>query len=127
LPFSILCHAQSRNGKLTGKVTDAATNEPLSGVSITIKGRKAGVASITDGTYIFSLAPGSYTISVSYLSYQKKELSDVIIKAGQTTFLDIILSKKDDKLLLKNAVLRPRMGYLKKPLIKPQITMPGKF
>ncbi len=90
--------AQQGQGKLTGKVTDGSTNEPLAGVSVTVKGKKAGTSSITDGTYILTLSAGVYTIAVSYQSYSKKELSGVEIKAGQTTFLDVILDKADNKL-----------------------------
>ncbi len=98
LLLAYLSSAQSGIGKLTGKVTDASTNEPLAGVSITATGKTGGVTSITDGTYIFSLSAGTYTITFSYLGYQKKEITGVLIKAQQSTFLDIILQKSGNKL-----------------------------
>jgi Outer membrane protein beta-barrel family/CarboxypepD_reg-like domain/TonB-dependent Receptor Plug Domain len=78
-------------GKLTGKITDAANNESLSGVSITSKNSKSGVTSITDGTYIYSLAPGTYTIRYSTSGYKTKEITEIIIKADETTFLNIAM------------------------------------
>jgi CarboxypepD_reg-like domain/TonB-dependent Receptor Plug Domain len=93
-----LSPAQTGIGKLTGKVTDGATNEPLAGVSITAAGKTGGITSITDGTYIFSLSAGTYTITFSYLGYQKKEITGVVIKAQQSTFLDMILQKSGNKL-----------------------------
>ena len=98
LLLTYVSSAQSGIGKLTGKVTDGSTNEPLAGVSITATGKTGGVTSITDGTYIFSLSAGTYTITFSYLGYQKKEITGVLIKAQQSTFLDIILQKSGNKL-----------------------------
>ncbi|MHA4807426.1 TonB-dependent receptor [Flavitalea flava] len=83
--------AQKGPGKLTGKVSDGSTNEPLAGVSISAKNTKTGVSTITDGTYILSLPAGTYTIDFSYSGHKKKEITGVIIKAGESSFLDILL------------------------------------
>jgi outer membrane receptor protein involved in Fe transport len=96
LSFNIL--AQSGQGKLTGKITDGSTNQTLAGVSIQAKGTKYGVATITDGTYILTIPAGTYTISYSYTGYKKKEITGVIIKTGQSTFLDIIMDPSTDEL-----------------------------
>jgi len=90
--------AQTAPGKLTGKATDASTNEPLSGVSITLKTTRKGVSTITDGTYIFSLPAGTYTVVYSSSGYQAKELTGVVIKSGSTTFLDIVLQAASKEL-----------------------------
>lgn len=87
-----------RPGKLTGKIRDASNNEPLSGVSVTAKNSKLGVASITDGTYIFTLPPGSYTIRYSSTGYKTKDITEIIIKADETTFFDIILESANAQL-----------------------------
>lgn len=78
-------------GKLTGKIQDAASNEPLSGVSISVKNSKQGAISITDGTYILSLPAGTYTIRYSAASYKTKELTEVIIKENEETFQNILM------------------------------------
>jgi len=89
--LSIISFAQKGIGKLTGKVTAASTNETLPGVSVTVKATTRGVSTITDGTYILALPSGTYTIGYSYSGYKKKEITGVVIKAGESTFLDIIL------------------------------------
>jgi len=91
IQLSTLTLAQKGAGKLTGKVTDASTNEPLAGVSITAKSTNHGGATITDGTYILTLPAGSYTIRYSYTGHKIKEITGVIIKSGESTFLDILL------------------------------------
>jgi TonB dependent receptor/CarboxypepD_reg-like domain/TonB-dependent Receptor Plug Domain len=78
-------------GKIAGKALDLGNNEPLNGVSVTPKNGQRGTTSITDGTYILTLSPGTYTIRFSYTGYQTKEISGVIVKAGETTDLNILL------------------------------------
>jgi outer membrane receptor protein involved in Fe transport len=107
LLLSVITIAQNRTGKLTGKITDSSTNQSLSGVSIMPKGSTKGTASINDGSYILTLTPGTYTIVYSYTGYATKPISEIEIKAGETTYLDIILRPK-----IKNenevVVLAPR-------------------
>jgi len=80
LQFSMISFSQKGMGKLTGKVTNASNNETLPGVSVAAKGTSRGVSTITDGTYILALPPGTYTISYSSSVYKKKEITGVVIK-----------------------------------------------
>lgn len=89
--FTLNAFAQKGNGKLTGKVSDGTTNETLAGVTISAKGTKYGTTSITDGTYILALPPGTYTMRYSYTGHKIKEITGVVVKSGESTFLDIIL------------------------------------
>ncbi len=98
LLLSIAGFSQKGTGRLAGKITDGSSNESLSGVSIIPKGKTSGTSSITDGSYILSLAPGTYTITYSYTGYQKKEISGIVIKAGESTFFNIVLAQLNDKL-----------------------------
>jgi len=92
--FSIDCLAQKKPGKLTGKVADSSTNQSLAGVSITPKGNARGVASITGGSYILTLPEGVYTVRYSYTGYATREITELEIKSGETTFMNILLSPK---------------------------------
>ena len=91
LLFSVTVSAQKGTGKLTGKVTDATTNESLAAVSISVKNTKYGGTTIADGTYIISLPPGAYTVRYSYTGHKIKEITGLVIKAGESTFMDILL------------------------------------
>ena len=86
--------AQVAGGKLSGKITDSSSNQSIFGVNIIAKPSNKGVTSITDGTYIMSLTPGIYTVRYSYIGYNTKEVSDIIIKKGETTFMDVVLAPK---------------------------------
>ncbi|SHF92201.1 TonB-dependent receptor [Dysgonomonas macrotermitis] len=74
---------------IKGTVVDAKSNETLPGVAISVKNASTGASSDVDGNYEMRLAPGKYTIVASYLSYTTLEITDVEVKKGEVTTLDI--------------------------------------
>jgi len=88
-----LAHAQG-TGKLTGKITDQKTGEALIGASILVEGTQKGAATNVNGEYIISDVPaGAHSVLVRYVGYQNKQISDIEIKAGQPTILNIIMAE----------------------------------
>lgn len=68
---AILClllsvSAFSQEKKVTGKVTDASDNKPLTGVSVQVKGGTKGTTTDADGIYTISLAPGENVLIFTY-------------------------------------------------------------
>src|SRR5688572_19230091 len=61
--------AQSRDVILTGKVSDAATNEALSGARVFVPGTVMSTSTRLDGTYRLRLAPGTREVRVTYIGY----------------------------------------------------------
>ncbi len=89
--FTSLTFAQS-SGKIAGQVVDAKTGETVIGANVSITGTTKGAATDLDGKYTISgLEPGNYSITVSYISYAKKNITGVEVEAGQTTNLNIAL------------------------------------
>lgn len=67
--FSTAIFAQPKL-TLSGKVTDAKTNEPLAAATIYFPDLRTGVACSGEGTYtISSIAAGKYLVEVSHLGY----------------------------------------------------------
>jgi TonB-dependent receptor len=88
--FSLKLTAQ--NAVLTGKISDETTNQPLAGASITISSTKKTVTSQSDGNYVFqNIAPGKYSLLVSYVGYDSKNIGDVEVLKGDITTLNITL------------------------------------
>ncbi len=81
----------SQTGKLAGQVIDGDSNETLAFANIIAKGTSKGVISDFEGKYELKLTSGTYTISFSFLGYQTKEITGVIIKEGEVTSLDVVL------------------------------------
>ena len=79
-------------GSIAGKLTDKEfNNEPLPFASVIIKGTTTGTSSDENGLYqIDNLDPGKYTIVVSYIGYETKEIEATVI-AGQITKIDVSL------------------------------------
>ncbi|UYQ93772.1 TonB-dependent receptor [Chitinophaga horti] len=81
--------ANVEQGRVAGRIVDNR-NEALPGVTIQVNGAQ-GVLSNMDGTYELKLEPGTYTITFSYVSFESKKVTEVIVKEGQVTPLDIVL------------------------------------
>ncbi len=90
LSFPLLIFAQQGKGKLTGKITDAKSGEPLPGVNILLKGTYYGAATDFNGKYFINgIAPGTYTVDVSLIGYKTMEYTGIKIVAGKTLRLDV--------------------------------------
>lgn len=88
----------TQNGFVTGKVVDQTTGEELIGVAIMVKGATKGTSTDIDGTYKLELAPGTYDLQVSYISYQTKVIPGVVVKAKEITTLNITLQSSEKEL-----------------------------
>ena len=80
-------------GKISGKVTDASTGEPLAGANVMIAGTIFGASTDEVGDYfIINIPPGSYEVSVAYIGYEKKVSSNTRVSIDQTTTVNFALN-----------------------------------
>ena len=90
--LSIISFAQK--GTLKGLVTDLKTKEPLVGATIMLEGTTKGIITDFDGNYeLTNIDPGTYTVRCSFISYETKLTGNIVIKAGQTTELNVQLGE----------------------------------
>ncbi len=83
---------KQKTGSLKGRVMDAETQSPIVGATILLLGTERGAASDADGRFTVGKIPvGSYSVQVSSIGYQPLTRTDVIIRAGRTTVLDVEL------------------------------------
>ncbi len=81
-------------GKITGKVTDATTGEPLVGANVLIEGTSYGAATDFDGEYVIMKAPsGVYSIVANYVGYQRTVTKNVQVLNDLTTKLNFQLAQ----------------------------------
>ena len=80
-------------GTLTGLLADKETNDsPLPFANITLKGTTKGTTSDFDGLYtIDNIAPGTYDVEFSFVGYEVKTVTGVVIKSGETTTVNTSL------------------------------------
>jgi len=85
--------AQLGVGKISGKILDADTGEPLIGANIIILNTNLGAATDLDGNYfILNITPGTYNVKVSYVGYAPKTIQGVRSVANLTYELNVDLS-----------------------------------
>lgn len=91
--FSYTLQAQQGVGKLSGKVLDTQTKEPLIGANVVVVNTQLGAATNVEGEYfVLGITPGTYDIKVSYIGYGPKTIKDVRIVSGVTYELNVELS-----------------------------------
>ncbi|MCG9879213.1 MAG: TonB-dependent receptor [Bacteroidia bacterium] len=79
-------------GKIAGKIVDKKTGEELIGVSVLIEGTSIGATTDFEGKFsISNVKPGIYNLLVSYVSYAKKTIKGVEVKAGEVSNVSIVL------------------------------------
>ncbi|HOJ17886.1 MAG: TonB-dependent receptor [Ignavibacteriales bacterium] len=85
--------AQAGVGKLSGKVVDAETREPLVGANVILIDTYLGAATDINGEYfVLNITPGTYNVKISYVGYAAKTIQEVRIVAGITQELNVELS-----------------------------------
>ena len=85
----------AQNGTLRGTILDEKTGEPLFGVSVLVKENSTGAISDFDGKFEIQVAPGTYTLQISYISYSTVEVTSLVVTAGEVTVLNDILMKEE--------------------------------
>ena len=74
---------------ITGKVTDATTNQPLIGATLYWKNTTAGATTTSDGSYVLKRVSGFETLVVDYLGY---DILELVVDDKSVTTLDIQLT-----------------------------------
>ncbi|KAA2219596.1 TonB-dependent receptor [Maribacter flavus] len=82
----------AQEGIISGTVMDGEFNDVLPFANITIKGTTKGTTSDFDGKYALELEPGTYTVVFSFLGYETKEISEVVIAQGAEEIIDVTLN-----------------------------------
>ena len=88
--FNLTASAQNRTIK--GVVTDAATNEPLMGATVTGDDGKVGAVTDLDGNFTVSLPAATKQITVSYIGYASKTV------AAKGNEINVALESDDNQL-----------------------------
>src|SRR5690606_32209520 len=91
LPILAFAHT----GRLTGRVTDAATGTPIPGATVLLEGTTIGQATDAEGRYlIIGIPPGSYNVRCSSVAYTTKIVEGFRVVSDRTQTLDQTLSEQ---------------------------------
>jgi hypothetical protein len=75
------------NGTIRGTIFDAGLGETLPGVTVLVVGTTTGTITDLDGEFSISIAPGTYEVSLSFISYETKIVQGVVVESGEVTVL----------------------------------------
>lgn len=105
--------AQTRgDGKIVGSVIDAETGEAIVGANVILEGTTTGAATDLDGKFVISgIEPGKYTLLVSVVSYSKKRITDLVVEAGKTVTLDVVLKPETIQMEVVEISANAELGY----------------
>lgn len=87
--------AQTAMGIVTGKIVDVKSGEELIGANVLLVGTALGASADMDGSFTIRAVPaGTYDLRVSYVGYETLVVKGVVVRAGQTTKIDVPLAEE---------------------------------
>lgn len=100
---------QAQTGTISGSLSDKeAGGTPLPFANVSLKGTTKGTTSDFDGNYnIDNVEPGTYSLEISFVGYKTKEVTEVVVVAGQTTTINAELSSE---LVLNDVIITGTTG-----------------
>jgi outer membrane receptor protein involved in Fe transport len=111
-----------QTGKITGRITDEKTGEPLVGATLLIQGTKMGAATDFDGEYfITNIPPGTYNLQVSILGYQNTVVKNVLVRIDLTTQVNVKLSSTE--VIGQEVVIQAERPLVQKDLTSSSVTV----
>lgn len=96
LLFTIISFAQN-SAKVSGIITDKDSKQPVSFVSISLKGLMNNAESDINGNYEITMKPGTYTIVYAFIGYKTTE-KQVTVTANETLNLNIALQENSNSI-----------------------------
>ncbi len=79
--------------EIRGTVFDKKTGETIIGATVVIAGTTIGAITDFDGKYLLRIPSASYDIQVSFVSYETKIITGVVVNNKKTTILDVQLGE----------------------------------
>ncbi len=81
----------AQTGKIEGIVIDQESGITLVGSTVTIDGTTIGTTTDIDGRFsLNNIAPGTYKVKISFVSYSPVLIDSVIVEAGNVSLLQTI-------------------------------------
>ncbi len=91
--------AQAQNGTVRGKIYDEGGIEASFATVQVNELESTGTTADLEGSFVLSLAPGTYTLDISFVGLGDAKVTEVVVKANEVTALnDVILKSAAEEL-----------------------------
>jgi TonB-dependent receptor len=89
------CTALAQAGKISGKIVNASTGQPLANATLLLVEKGRTTAADPSGNFSFGkLEAGTYSIKCSYSGHIEKTVEEIIVKTNDVTVITISLDEK---------------------------------
>ena len=92
ISLTFLCSVLYSQTGISGLVIDGEFNDVLPFANVVVVETSDGTTTDFDGKYFIDLSEGKYTIEFSFVGYEKKRISELIVTQGKITNLDVVLN-----------------------------------
>jgi hypothetical protein len=99
--FTTLAFSQNLKQTVRGTIVDTDSKLPLIGATILIPGTDPLVGTSTDINGVFRLENiplGRIAVKISYLGYETKTISDIVVNSGKEVVLDLTMQESAVKM-----------------------------
>ena len=97
-----LCVTQfitAQNSEIRGAIIEKKTGEPMIGATVlVVELPNIGTTTDVEGNYSLRVAPGVYTLRISYLSFKTIELTDVIVETGKSSEANVAMEESESEI-----------------------------
>src|SRR5665647_1880881 len=99
--FTTLAFSQTLKQTVRGTIIDIDNKLPLIGATVIIVGTDPLIGTATDVNGIFRLEKiplGRIAVKISYLGYETKTISDIVVNSGKEVVLDLTMQESVTKM-----------------------------
>ena len=80
-------------GKISGRITDKVSGEPLIGANVLLQGTSTGAATDIEGYYhIINVSPGYYDLKINMIGYAEKTVTNIRVEIDLTSVIDVSMT-----------------------------------
>ena len=83
--------------QISGKIIDKGNGEGLVGAAVVLEGTTRGVLTDIEGNFTLLVEPGTYTISISFISYETSKMQ-VVAKANEVVYVNYAMAESKNQL-----------------------------
>ena len=97
--FSLSGYAQESTGRITGKVIDGMTKEPIVGANVVVGGTTLGASTDDQGRFVIGRVPiGTYSVRVSAIGYLAATITDVVVNGVKPAQISASIMENEIKI-----------------------------
>lgn len=98
LTLLVSIYSTAQKGNIRGKVIDEKTGETIIGANVIVNElENVGAVTDLDGNFTISVKEGTYSVTISFVSYQPITIEEIEIKSGESNVLSTIILKEESK------------------------------